>query len=86
MESPNPTPLEQLHERLLPVMREHLDGYVIVGYAPNAEGKRERICIVNGGNDAAIADGLASFASFGMAWANRARPTPEAATPEASPS
>jgi hypothetical protein len=77
-----PTPLEQLHERLAPIMKEHLDGFVLVGYMTNSEGKRERVAIADGGGDAAIADGLRPFMMNASMWAAMSKPTtPDPSTP-----
>jgi hypothetical protein len=74
-----------VEERVHPVLSELLNGYVVIGYAPNKDGKNERICIVNGGGDAAIADGLRPFIGGGMAWATVPKPQSGSVTGETEP-
>lgn len=69
-----------IEQRVHPVLSELLNGYVVIGYAQNKDGKNERVVIVNGGGDPAIADGLRPFIANGMMWANVPKPQPTADT------
>ena len=58
-----------LAERILPVMADYgLTGFVLIGYLEDGEGKRQRVCICNTGQDPAIEDGLRPLINMAGIW------------------
>lgn len=58
--------------RVQPLLTEIFDGFVIMGYATDADGKRTRsIGVYLGKDDAAIADGLQGPILYSAQWGTR---------------
>lgn len=60
--------LAMITQKLHPHISEVFDGYVIVGYHTDLEGRRRRLVIADASKDAAIKDGLRPFLAHGMGW------------------
>lgn len=61
--------MTELAHRVVPVMQEYgLSAFVLIGYRENNDGKLNRVCIVNTGNNPAYEDGLRPLIAFAHAW------------------
>lgn len=69
---------EELHRRINPHLEElGIEGFVMMGYARQPNGRMVRVVAINDGRDAAIGDGLRPAILFAMGWSgNLARPAP----------
>lgn len=60
-----------LRTRVMPLLDEVLDGYLIVGYHTGSDGCRTRAIIINDSRDLAVMDGLRPIVRLGEQWASR---------------
>lgn len=71
-----------LAERIVPIMQDFgLSAFVIVGYREDGEGKLQRVCIANTGQNPAFEDGLRPVLHFAHMWGATLPPPPHQAAP-----